>query len=104
MIPGAYAVDNGCENLAKEYQKLYGGSLVFIQPLKDNGAYDLGRYNGHWLNSVYNKDIKAVGRHFYDVYSGSVMISDDELKDWYGRNMEFWDLEYGYPPFPLVRN
>jgi len=96
--------DNNCEELAKEYQNIHGGSMVFIQPILSNGAYDFGRYKGHWINSVYNKSIKAQGRYYYDVYSGSIMISEEEVKDWYGSTMEMWDLEYGYPPFPLIRN
>lgn len=34
-----------CELVVKEYQKIYGGPLIFIQPLKDNGAFDFGPYN-----------------------------------------------------------
>ena len=96
---------NNCEELAKEYLILHGGSMVFIQPILSNGAYDLGRYSGHWINSVYNKDIKAQGRYYYDVYSGSIMLTEEEVKDWYGRSMEMWDLGAGeHPPFGLIRN
>lgn len=41
--------DNECELIAKDYQEEYGGSLIFIQPVKDSGAWDLGPYNGHFL-------------------------------------------------------
>lgn len=54
---------NDCEQLAKEFQKVYGGDLVLVQPLKDNGAYDLGKYNGHWINQIY---LKGIGIVFYD--------------------------------------
>ena len=44
---------NNCEELARDYQDIHGGSLIFIQPLTASGSYDLGRYNGHWINCVY---------------------------------------------------
>jgi len=96
---------NNCENLAKEYQNIHGGSMVFIQPVLSNGAYDLGRYNGHWINKVYNKDIQAIGPYYYDVNSGSIMLKEEEVKRWYSRPMEMWNIGEGeHPPFSMIRN
>ena len=41
------------EELIKITEDIYGGYLMFIQPLKDNGVYDLGPYNGTFINKAY---------------------------------------------------
>ena len=50
------------EKLAKDYQR-NGGDLIFVQPLNPDGTYDLGAYNGHWMNMGWNKEI---GVYYYD--------------------------------------
>lgn len=69
-----------CELVAKEYQKIYNGSLIFIQPLKDNGAYDLGSYNGAFINKAYNKER---GIYYIDYMSQSYFKNESEILYWY---------------------
>jgi hypothetical protein len=94
----AKAESNNCEYLAKEFQKENFGSLIFIQPLKQNGAYDFGEYNGHFLNHA-----KGI---YFDSQSGKTMYSIDEVQTWYnqmtGKKSEIWDLAIERPPFPLI--
>ena len=44
--PASGSTDD-CEKLAVDYQTEYGGSLIFLNPLNDNGSYELCRYCGH---------------------------------------------------------
>jgi len=87
---------NQCELMAKDYQREYGGSLVLIQPLKDNGAYDLGRYSGHWINHV--------GGQYIDYGTNTAFQSNDDVLGWYGRKAVLFDLGEKRPPFSIRWN
>lgn len=99
---------NQCELIAKDFQKEAGGSLVWIQPLKSNGAYDLGGYKAHIINKIYISDFEGVGATVYFDYSdGSVhMYSKDDVKRWYenlwGKKVEVFDLSEERPPFSMI--
>ena len=96
------ATPNDCEKLAKDYQDDYGGYLIFIQPLKDNGAYDLGAFNGHWLNKAYNKER---GVYYYDLQTGNYFKSESEILDWYelatNKNAVLSNVNQGGVPFAI---
>lgn len=103
MNPASEYGDNQCELIAKDVQKEYGGSLVWIQPLKDNGAYDFGDYNAHIINKVY---LSGVGVVYWDYQSGANMTSIDEVRTWYewysgGKNSEVYDLEFERPSWGM---
>lgn len=94
---------NDCEKLAKDYQNEHGGYLIFIQPLKDNGAYDLGEYNGHWINQAYNKDR---GVYFYDSQTDNYFNSSSDVLDWYewtrNKKAEIFNYNKGEVPFAII--
>jgi len=88
-------INNNCLHHALEYQRENGGDLIFVQPLKDNGAYDLGRYNGHWLNLVHGEYIDA----------GSGMILNPPSAWFYPVKSQWWNVNQGqHPPFALIRD
>jgi hypothetical protein len=92
---------NQCELIAKDFQKEFGGSLVFIQPLKENGAYDLCDYCGHWINKKYlsgnQKDF------FFDWQAQKIFSSQIEIENWWfestGQKIEIFELDRGRPSF-----
>lgn len=95
--------DDQCELIAKDYQREYGGSLIFVQPLKDNGAFDLGPYNGHILNKAYDKD---TGVYYIDYQSQSYFNNTDEILNWYymmkGNKAVIYDMNEQHPPFSII--
>lgn len=101
-LPGEYG-DEQCELIAKDYRAIYGGDLIFIQPLKDNGAYDLGDYNGAWINKAWNKN---QGSYYFDYQSQTYFQSIDAIKDWYkmmtGKESEVFNVNQGGVPFSLI--
>lgn len=92
-----------CELVAKEYQKIYGGSLIFIQPLKDDGGYDMGPYNGAFINKAYNKEI---GIYYIDYMSQSYFKNESEILDWYewrtDKKAVIFNMNDGGTPFPFI--
>ncbi len=102
-LPEEYG-DEQCELIAKDYQREFGGDLIFIQPLKDNGAYDLGAYNGHWLNRAWNKN---QGNYYIDYQSQTYLQSVDAIKDWYrmmnDKESKVFNVNQGGVPFALIQ-
>ncbi len=94
--------DNQCELIAKDYQDKYYGDLIFIQPLKDNGAYDLEDYNGHWINKAWNKEI---GIYYIDYKSQIYFYTIEEVEDWYewtrGQKAEVFNINQEGAPFGI---
>ena len=92
-----------CELVAKEYQKIYNGSLIFIQPLKDNGAWDLGPYNGAFINKAYNKER---GIYYIDYILQSYFTNESEILDRYmantGKKAVIFNMNGGGTPFPFI--
>ena len=83
---------NTCEQDALTYQKEHGGSLIFVIPLQSNGAYEDGRYAGHWMNYVSGE--------YIDAGTGTRYISPAM---WFDRKSEYWDMSKEHPPFSLIR-
>lgn len=96
------AEENDCEKEAKDYQNKHYGDLIFIQPLKPNGAFDFGEYNGHWINKAYNKDR---GIYYYDVESQNYFKSESEVLEWYewytNKQAVLFNVNQGGVPFPI---
>jgi len=94
--------DNQCELIAKDYQDIFYGDLIFIQPLKDNGAYDFGAYNGHWINKAWNKEL---GIYYIDYGSQTYLYTIEEIKQWYeiysGKKSEVFNINQGEAPFAI---
>lgn len=50
--PDSYG-HNECELIAKDLMKAHSNTnIVFILPLTDSGAYNMGDYSGHFINSI----------------------------------------------------
>lgn len=103
LQPWGYG-DTQCELIAKDYQKVYGGSLMFIQPLKDNGAFDLGEYNGHFLNKVWDN---YKGTYYVDYQTQSYFNNESEILEWYlwaynRKTAVVYDLGSEHPPFSMI--
>lgn len=92
-----------CELVAKEYQRIYGGYLIFIQPLKENGAFDIGPYNGAFINKAYNKDR---GIYYIDYMSQSYFNNTNEILDWYykitGKRSVIYNINEEHLPFVMI--
>lgn len=95
VCPSAASLD--CEWLAKQWQEKNGGDLIFIQPLKENGAYDLGAYNGHLLN--YRAGI------YYDSQTNFSAIDEKSVLEWYefstGKKSVLFNISEKRPPFSI---
>lgn len=93
---------NDCEKLAKDYQDKHFGDLIFIQPLKDNGAYNLGEYSGHWLNKAWTKER---GNYYYDSETDNYFKSESEVLDWYewynNKQAAIFNINQGGAPFAI---
>ncbi len=102
IIP-AFAEQNNCEGLAKNYQRVHGGDLIFIQPLKSDGTYDFGEYNGHWFNKAYSKER---GTFYYDPLTDNYYKSMDEGRIWWERawaqKAVVYDINQRGAPFAIV--
>jgi hypothetical protein len=100
--PSEYGA-NQCELVAKDFQKEFGGSLVFIQPLKSNGDYDLCDYCGHWINKKYISGNKK--EFYFDWQHQKIFNSKEEIKSLFHDNLsidvEIFDLSKEYPPFAI---
>lgn len=98
----ATGLNFGCETFTKEYHEKHGGSYVFIQPLTPSGAFDLGRYNGHWMNRAYSK---ARGTYYYDATYLRYFSNFSEVAVWYenetGHKSRIFDMGSEHPPFAV---
>jgi len=105
MKPASEYSYNECELVAKDFQKEFGGSLVFIQPLKADGSYDLCDYCGHWTNKKYisgNNKVFFFGWGYQKIFN-----SVEEMETWYeniyfGRKVEIFELDKEHPPFSII--
>lgn len=104
MKPASEYGDNQCELIAKDFQKEFGGSLVFIQPLKDNEAYDLCNYCGHRMNKKYISG--NAQEYYFDWQAQRIFSSPDEIKNWWfeltGQKIEIFELDREVLPFGII--
>ena len=94
-----------CEPLAKEYQRNvpqnYSVQLVWIQPLKDNGAFDLGEFNAHIINKVWD----TTNTYYFDPSTNERYNSIEEVMANYNsreqRKAVIYNVNEVHPPFAL---
>lgn len=95
--------DNQCELIAKEYQNVYGGHIILIQPLTRSGAYDLGEYRGHFINKAWNKEM---GIYYIDYGSKTYYFAEKDIIGDYRQNKNetvvLFDINEQHPPFPMI--
>ncbi len=102
--PEEYGEDQ-CELIAKDFQKKFGGSLIWIQPIDESGAYILEDYSAHILNKVY---MSGNNDYFYIDWKTQSIIKGTErdLKIWYWgmkqKESEIFDLSEKHPPFSII--
>ncbi len=110
LIPSVHALKQPeqyeygqCELIAKDYQKAFYGDLIFIQPLNENGDFDFGGYNGHWINKAWNKER---GIYYIDYKSQTYFKNTDEIKEWYKRLIDKKSVVYNInqegAPFGII--
>ncbi len=103
LEPSQYAVEGQCELIAKAYQEKYGGDLILIQPLKEDGTYDTGHFNGHIINKAWSKER---GTYYTDYRTGHFFNNTEEVSEWYEINFQsrvsVFNLNKVHPPFPLI--
>ncbi len=89
-----------CELAAKDFQKVYGGNLVYIIPLSNSGAYEMGDYAGAWMNRVNNT--------YFDYVNNRTFYSIQDIKNFYltvaEKKVEVYNLNEGHPPFQLIEH
>jgi len=102
MQPQEY-YEGMCELAAKDYQNMYGGDLILVQPLKDNGAYDLGEYNGIWLNKAWDRT-RGIYYIYYPV--GVYFNNTEEIKSYFfnlkNKQSEVFNINEVHPPFEII--
>jgi len=95
--------NNQCELIAKDYQAVYGGSLIWIQSLKPSGAYETGDYSAHVINKVYDKEH---GVYYIDYKAKTIMYNLNTVSNWYyestKKQSQIWDLSTSRPGFNLI--
>lgn len=75
------SITNDCEKLAKDFQKEHSGNLIFIISLQENGAYETGKYAGHWINKAYSKEY---GQFYYDPSTKTLFSNNtDDVKRYF---------------------
>jgi len=100
--PNDYAYSE-CELVAKDFRTSFGGDMVFIQPLKSNGAFEFSEYNGHWINRLY---IQGNKKHFYFDWSNQLIFENKaEIKNWYKyqteKDSEIYIISIDNVPFSI---
>ena len=103
MVSSVSAQANDCEKQAKDYQWKHGGDLIFIQPLKENGARITGEYAGHWINLAWSK---ARGSYYYDPQADVYFSNKSEVKTVYEAccydKIDILNYNRGEIPFSIV--
>ncbi len=96
--------NNTCELTARQFQNVYGGDLVFLQPLDSTGNYDFGDYNGHWINYVWYEPFNR--SYYIDYVNQRVFNTKDEViqfeKKTTGANYVLYDVNTETIPFPII--
>lgn len=106
-VPVHVAVPTDCELKAKQYQQIHNGSMIFIHPVEESGAFVTGDYSGHWINRAYTK---TWGIYYFDpstdtFFGNSTEYIRDVFYRHWGKNIQMWDVNNGeHPPFPLIHH
>jgi len=97
--PESYGI-NQCELIAKDYQKEFGGSLIWIQPMDNFGNPILGEYSAHMINKVYNKDLKIM--IYVDYGNNWISSADIIIKTWNDKPVKVYDLSKERPEWSMI--
>ena len=93
-----------CELIAKDFQREFGDSLVFVAPLNSDGSYEACDSCGHWLNKKYISANNKV--YFFDYGNQRIFESTDEIKqflwDYTFQKVDVFELDRGHPPFAII--
>jgi hypothetical protein len=75
-----------------------------MQPLKPNGAWDLGAYNGHMINRYYNHSLKK--EIWVDYGNNLTFNSSHEAEDFFemvwDKDYVLFDMGKEHPTFPMI--
>ena len=91
-----------CELAAKDYQREFGGSLVWIQPITASGAFE--NTDGHIINHAWDK---INGSYYIDYAVQERFNTTQDVRDWMWNNSYFYDfaiydLAEKRPPFSIA--
>lgn len=92
--------ENQCELIAKDYQREFGGSLIWLQPVDSNGSPMLGEYAAHILNKVYDPIRKEM--RYIDYQSKMDTRADYIIQLWDNKPVKMYDLSKERPEFGLI--
>ena len=97
--PEEYGI-NQCELIAKDYQKEYGGSLIWLQFIDGNGNPIFGEYSAHVLNKVYDPVRKEI--RYIDYQSKTDTRADYIIHMWDNKPVRMYDLSKERPEFGMI--
>ena len=97
--PDSYG-ENECQKIALDYQKEFGGSLIWLQPIDKYGNPILSDYGAHVLNQVYDPVRKEL--RYVDYQLGWNQKADFIIHDWNDQRVKQYDLSKERPEFGLV--
>ena len=102
LAPEQYP-EGTCELAAKEYQKVSGGDLIFVQPLKEDGSFDLGDYKGTWMNKAWDK---SRGTYYINYPDKSYFNRTQDIVAYYKsfakKDVVVYNLNEVHPPFSII--
>lgn len=104
-LPSEYGY-NECELIAKDFQKEYGGSLIWIAPkYPSSGAWVLGEYSAHLINYKYMSGNRE--SYYIDYGNQRIFETKEQVALWYktesGYDSEIFNLGDGErPPYSLI--
>ena len=97
--PESYG-ENQCELIAKDYQKAYGGSLIWLQFIDEQGNPILGEYSAHILNKVYDPIRKEM--RYIDYQSKTDTRADYIIHMWDNKPVRMYDLSKERPEWSMI--
>ena len=107
LVPSGYAMkpaweygDNECQKIAIQYQKEFGGSLIWIQPIDEQGNAILSEYGAHVINRVYDPVSKEM--RYVDWGMKSNTRADYEIRLLNDMPARAYDLSIERPEFGLI--
>jgi len=97
--PDSYG-ENECQKAALDYQKEFGGSLIWIQPIDEWGNPILGKYNAHVINKVYDPILKEL--IYVDYVAGMKASANFTIESFNGMPAKAYDLSKERPEWGLI--
>ena len=91
---------NECHKIAQDYQREFGGSLIWIQPIDEQRNAILSDFGAHVINKVYEPVSKQL--LYVDWGLKSTTIADFEIRTLNGKPARSYDLSKERPEFGLI--